>query len=56
MFERDTVRPSRHQIADSFKQSKQSISIHIGNVFKDPGLHKIATVKDYLAVQEISVF
>ncbi|WP_342084294.1 RhuM family protein [Dyadobacter sp. OTU695] len=51
MFEQDTVWLSQQQIAELFKQSKQNISLHIGNVFKEGELEKVATVKDYLTVQ-----
>lgn len=51
MFEQDSVWLSQHQIAELFKQSKQNISIHVGNVFKEGELQKVATVKDYLTVQ-----
>lgn len=51
MFEQDEVWLSQQQIAELFKQSKQNISLHIGNVFKEGDLEKVATVKDYLTVQ-----
>lgn len=51
MFEQDTVWLNQQQIAELFRQSKQNISLHIGNVFKEGELEKVATVKDYLTVQ-----
>lgn len=50
-FEEDTVWLSQQQLAELFGQTKQNISLHIANVFKERELEKQATVKDYLTVQ-----
>lgn len=55
MYEQDTVWLSQHQIAELFKQSKQNISLHVENVFKEHELEKVATVKDYLTVQSAEI-
>jgi prophage maintenance system killer protein len=50
-FEEDTVWLSQQQLAELFGQTKQNISLHIANIFKEEELEKEATVKDYLTVQ-----
>ena len=49
-FEQDTVWLNSI-IAESLKHSRPNISFHVGNVFKERGLQKVATVKDYSTVQ-----
>ena len=39
------------QLAELFQTTKQNISLHIRNVFKDGELDEAATVKEYLTVQ-----
>jgi hypothetical protein len=39
------------QLAELFQTTKQNISLHIKNVFKDGELDEAATVKEYLTVQ-----
>ncbi|WP_432891511.1 hypothetical protein [Treponema putidum] len=39
---------NQQQIALLFESSKQNISLHIANIFKDKELDKKAVVKDYL--------
>ncbi|MBL7861881.1 MAG: virulence protein RhuM/Fic/DOC family protein [Cyclobacteriaceae bacterium] len=51
-FEGDTVWLSQQQMAMLFKQTKQNISLHINNCFKERELSKRATVKDSLTVQK----
>ena len=47
----DTVWLNQLQLADLFQTTKQNISLHIKNVFKEGELEPGATVKDYLTVQ-----
>lgn len=51
-FEGDTVWLSQQQMAELFGQTKQNISLHINNCFKERELDKKATVKDSLTVQK----
>jgi hypothetical protein len=50
-LEDDTVWLSQAQMASLFGQTKQNVSMHINNCFKEGELDKLATVKDYLTVQ-----
>jgi hypothetical protein len=50
-IEDETVWLSQQQMSRLFKQTKQNISLHINNCFKENDLDKNATVKDYLTVQ-----
>ena len=47
----ETVWLNQLQLADLFQTTKQNISLHIKNVFKEGELEPGATVKDYLTVQ-----
>ena len=51
-FEGDTVWLSQTQMALLFEQTKQNISLHINNCFKEAELQKTATVKESLTVQK----
>lgn len=51
-FEQETVWLSQQQMADLFGQTKQNVSLHINNCYKEGELNKNATVKDYLTVDE----
>ena len=51
-FEDETVWLSQVQIATLFKQTKQNISLHINNCYKEGELVKKATVKESLTVQK----
>lgn len=51
-FEEDTVWLSQQQIATLFSKTKQNISLHINNCFKENELEKTSTVKEYLTVQK----
>lgn len=51
-FEQETVWLSQQQMADLFGQTKQNVSLHINNSYKEGELNKNATVKDYLTVDE----
>ncbi len=47
----NTVWLSQQQMAFLFQQTKQNISLHIGNCFREGELDKISTVKESLTVQ-----
>ncbi len=47
-FEEDSVWLTQQQMADLFKQSKQNISLHISNCFKEKELDQKSVVKDSL--------
>ena len=50
-IEDDTVWLSQQQMSSLFKQTKQNISLHINNCFKENELDKNSTVKESLPVQ-----
>ena len=50
-LEDETVWLTQAQIAELFNSTKQNISFHINNTFKEGELSSVATVKDYLIVQ-----
>lgn len=50
--EDDTVWLTQAQMVDLFISTKQNISLHINNIFKEGELQKEATVKEYLTVQQ----
>jgi len=50
-LEDDTVWLTQVQMATLFGQSKQNVSLHINNCFKEGELKKLATVKESLTVQ-----
>ena len=47
----ETVWLSQQQMVILFDSTKQNISLHINNIFKEGELNKEATVKEYLTVQ-----
>lgn len=47
----ETVWLSQQQMTILFQTTKQNVSLHINNIFKEGELRKEATVKDYLTVQ-----
>ena len=51
-LEDDTVWLSQAQMANLFRQTKQNVSLHINNCFKEEELNKSSTVKEYLIVQK----
>jgi hypothetical protein len=51
-LEDETVWLSQQQMATLFNQTKQNISLHINNCFKEGELNKKATVKEFLTVQK----
>lgn len=51
-LEEETVWLTQLQLIELFKTSKQNVSLHINNVFKEGELNKSSTVKEYLTVQK----
>ena len=50
-IEDETVWLTQIQMVDLFKASKQNISLHINNIFKEGELDEFSSVKEYLTVQ-----
>lgn len=50
-MEDETVWLTQTQMAELFQTTKQTISLHINNAFKDGEIEPSATVKEYLTVQ-----
>ena len=50
-MESETVWLTQTQMAELFQTTKQKISLHINNAFKEGELTPSATVKEYLTVQ-----
>ncbi len=48
MLENDTVWLTQGQMAELFLSTKQNISLHVNNIFKEAELEKGAVVKDFL--------
>ena len=51
-FDGETVWLSQNQISQLFNQTKQNISLHINNCFKEVELVRDATVKESLTVRK----
>jgi len=51
-IDEETVWLTQHQMASLFNQTKQNISLHINNCFREHELEKNATVKQSLTVQK----
>lgn len=51
-IEEETVWLSQQQMATLFNQTKQNISLHINNCFKEGELEKFSTVKESFTVQK----
>ncbi len=51
-LQEETVWLSQLQMMELFDQTKQNISLHIGNIFNENELVKSSTVKEYLTVQK----
>ena len=51
-LEEDTVWLSQIQLANLFKTTKQNVSLHINNIYKEKELVRNSTVKKYLTVQK----
>ena len=50
-FEEDTVWLTQAQMVELFGQTKQNVSLHINNCFKENELDKKSTVKESLTVR-----
>lgn len=50
--EDETVWLTQMQMAELFNATKQNISLHISNIYKEGELTKMSTVKEYLTVQK----
>ena len=50
-LEQETVWLTQAQMVELFKSTKQNISLHINNIYKEGELTQVSTVKDYLTVQ-----
>ncbi len=51
-MENETVWLTQAQMVELFQTTKQNVSLHVGNVFKDGELEQKSTVKEYLTVQK----
>ena len=51
-LDNDTVWLTQAQIVELFQTTKQNVSLHVGNVFKESELEQESTVKEYLTVQK----
>lgn len=51
-MENETVWLTQAQMVELFQTTKQNVSLHLGNVFKEGELEQEATVKEYLTVQQ----
>lgn len=51
-LENETVWLTQAQMTELFQTTKQNISLHLNNVFKEGELDKSSTVKEYLTVQK----
>lgn len=50
-LEQETVWLTQAQMVELFKSTKQNISLHINNIYREGELTQVSTVKDYLTVQ-----
>ena len=51
-MENETVWLTQAQMVELFQTTKQNVSLHVGNVFKEGELEQKSTVKEYLTVQQ----
>lgn len=51
-MEDETVWLTQAQMVELFNSSKQNISLHISNIYKEGELSQNSTVKEYLTVQK----
>jgi len=54
-IENETVWLTQAQMVDLFQTTKQNVSLHINNIFKENELKKDSTVKEYLTVRQEGV-
>ena len=50
-MEGETLWLTQAQMLELFQTTKQNISLHVNNIFKERELDPLATVKEYLTVQ-----
>lgn len=50
-LENETLWATQQQMTELFQTTKQNISLHIANIYKEGELDEVATVKDFLTVQ-----
>ena len=50
-IDEETVWLTQAQMVELFSSTKQNISLHINNIFKEGELIPVSTVKEYLTVQ-----
>ena len=55
-MENETVWLTQAQMVELFQTTKQNVSLHVGNVFKDGQLEQKSTVKEYLTVQKKNIY
>ena len=51
-LENETVWLTQAQMVELFQTTKQNVSLHVNNVFKEGELEQQSTVKEYLTVQQ----
>ena len=51
-LENDTVWLTQAQMVELFQTTKQNVSLHLSNLFKEGELEEKGTVKEYLTVQQ----
>lgn len=51
-LENETVWLTQTQMVELFQTTKQNVSLHVGNVFREGELEQESTVKEYLTVQK----
>ena len=51
-LENETVWLTQTQMVELFQTTKQNVSLHLGNLYKEGELEKEGTVKEYLTVQQ----
>lgn len=51
-MENDSVWLMQAQMLEFFNSTKQNVSLHINNIFKEGELEREATVKEYLIVRQ----
>lgn len=51
-LENETVWLTQAQMAELFETTKQNVSLHINNIYKEKELEQTPTVKDFLTVQQ----
>ena len=51
-LDNDTVWLTQAQMVELFQTTKQNVSLHVGNVFKEGELEQESTVKEFLTVQK----